>query len=91
MEDSLKSEIKKDIINLLSDKKAREAIDIIKTLGYGKELDGMIMGIIQEMVNEYDLYMTKHNRYMNFQDSEEAKDLYKGLLMKLRVIMVLYG
>lgn len=79
MEDSLKSEIKKDIINLLSDKKAREAIDIIKTLGYGKELDGMIMGIIQEMVNEYDLYMTKHNRYMNFQDSEEAKDLYKGL------------
>lgn len=79
MEDSLKSEIKKDIINLLSDKKAREAIDIIKTLGYGKELDGMVMGIIQEMVNEYDLYMTKHNRYMNFQDSEEAKDLYKGL------------
>ena len=79
MEDSLKSEIKKDIINLLSDKKAREAIDIIKTLGYGKELDGIIMGIIQEMVNEYDLYMTKHNRYMNFQDSEEAKDLYKGL------------
>ena len=78
MEDSLKSEIKKDIINLLSDKKAREAIDIIKTLGYGKELDGMVMGIIQEMVNEYDLYMTKHNRYMNFQDSEEAKDLYKG-------------
>ena len=79
MEDSLKSEIKKDIINLLSDKKEREAIDIIKTLGYGKELDDMVMGIIQEMVNEYDLYMTKHNRYMNFQDSEEAKDLYKGL------------
>ena len=74
----MKEEIKKEIIELLSDKKAREAIDIIKALGYSKELDSLIMETIQEMTNEYDLYMTKHNRYMNFEDSEASRDMYKG-------------
>ena len=74
----MKEEIKKEIIELLSDKKAREAIDIIKALGYSKELDSLIMETIQEMTNEYDLYMTKHNRYMNFEDSEASHDMYKG-------------
>lgn len=74
----MKEEIKKEIIELLSDKKAREAIDIIKSLGYSKELDSLIMETIQEMTNEYDLYMTKHNRYMNFEDSEASRDMYKG-------------
>ena len=74
----MKEEIKKEIVELLSDKKAREAIDIIKALGYSKELDSLIMETIQEMTNEYDLYMTKHNRYMNFEDSEASHDMYKG-------------
>ena len=74
----MKEEIKKEIVELLSDKKAREAIDIIKVLGYSKELDSLIMETIQEMTNEYDLYMTKHNRYMNFEDSEASRDMYKG-------------
>ena len=74
----MKEEIKKEIIELLSDKKAREAIDIIESLGYSKELDNLIMETIQEMTNEYDLYMTKHNRYMNFEDSEASRDMYKG-------------
>ena len=74
----MKEEIKKEIVELLSDKKAREAIDIIKALGYSKELDNLIMETIQEMTNEYDLYMTKHNRYMNFEDSEASRDMYKG-------------
>ncbi len=74
----MKEEIKKEIVELLSDKKAREAIDIIKALGYSKELDSLIMETIQEMTNEYDLYMTKHNRYMNFEDSEASRDMYKG-------------
>ena len=74
----MKEEIKKEIIELLSDKKAREAIDIIKSLGYSKELDNLIMEKIQEMTNEYDVYMTKHNRYMNFEDSEASRDMYKG-------------
>ena len=45
----MKEEIKKEIIELLSDKKAREAIDIIKSLGYSQELDSLIMETIQEM------------------------------------------
>ena len=53
----MKEEIKKEIVELLSDKKAREAIDIIKALGYSKELDSLIMETIQEMTNEYDLYI----------------------------------
>ncbi|MBQ8473079.1 MAG: ribonuclease R [Bacilli bacterium] len=74
----MKEKIKKEIQELLSDKKAREAIDIIKYLNYSKELDSLIMETIQEMVLEYDLYMTKHGRYMNFKDSELSKNLYKG-------------
>ena len=74
----MKDEIKKEITELLSDKKAREAIDIIKALNYDKSLDSLVMETIQEMVNEYDLYMTKHGRYMNFSDSDASLDMYKG-------------
>ena len=73
------SEIKNEITNLLSDKKARDAIDIIKSLGYPKDKDSLIMEIITEMANEYDLYITKHGKYMNFQDSDLAKSMYKGI------------
>ena len=73
-----KVSIKNEIINLLSDKKAREAIDIIKYLNYPKEYDSLIMKIISEMTDEYDLYMTKHGRYMNFSDSDYSKNYYKG-------------
>ncbi len=74
----MKEKIRKEISELLSDKKAREAIDILKSLNYGKELDSLIIETIQEMVDDYDLYVTKHNRYMNFCDSEMSHDFVKG-------------
>lgn len=80
----MKTEIKKAIVDLLSDKKAREAIDIIKSLGYNQEYDSLIMETINEMVNEYDLYMTKHGRYMNFQDSDLASSMYKGIFQSTK-------
>ena len=58
----MKEKIKKEIQELLSDRKAREAIDIIKYLNYSKELDSLIKETIQVMVLEYDLYMTNHGR-----------------------------
>ncbi len=80
----MKTEIKNAIVDLLSDKKAREAIDIIKSLGYNREYDSLIMETINEMVNEYDLYMTKHGRYMNFQDSDLANSMYKGIFQSTK-------
>ncbi len=80
----MKEAIKQEIQELLSDSKAREAIDIIKALNYSKDLDSLIMETIQEMVLEYDLYMTKHGRYLNFKDSEASKDLYKGFFESSR-------
>ncbi|MBQ8892574.1 MAG: ribonuclease R [Bacilli bacterium] len=76
-----KNLIKKEIMELLNDKKARDAIDIIKYLNYGKETDSEIVKIINEMVEEYDLYLTKKGRYLNFKDSEDASFYYKGIFM----------
>ena len=73
--------IKSEIINLLSDKKARSQLEIVESLGYSKEMDSNIINIIQEMLNEYDLYLTKKNKYMNFKDSEYSTDFYKGIFM----------
>ncbi len=75
----VKDEIKKEIVKLLSDKKAREAIEIIKSLNYSKEMDSLIIETIQEMTDEYDLYITKHGRYMNFCDSDKSKNMVKGV------------
>ena len=74
----MKEDIKKEIVELLSDKKAREAVEIMEHLNYGREYDSLVMEVLQEMTDLYDLYLTKHNRYMNFLDSEASKELFKG-------------
>ena len=73
----MKEDIKKEIVELLSDKKAREAVEIMEHLNYGREYDSLVMEVFQEMTDLYDLYLTKHNRYMNFLDSEASKELFK--------------
>ena len=75
----MKEDIKKEIKELLKDKKAHDAIEIINYLNLGRDKDSLVMETIQEMVLEYDLYMTKHGRYMNFEDSDMALNTYKGL------------
>ena len=74
----MKEDIKKEIVELLSDKRAREAVEIMEYLNYGREYDSLIMEVLGEMTDMYDLYLTKHNRYMNFLDSEAANELFKG-------------
>jgi len=74
----MRDNIKNEIMEILKDKKARDGIQIIEELGYGREQDSLIVEILQEMTDEYDLYLTKHGRYMNFLDSELAKTFYKG-------------
>ena len=76
-----KEEIKKEIKNLLSDKKARDTLEIIEYLGYGKEMDSEIIKILSEMTSVYDLYMTKKGRYLNFLDSDMALEYYKGIFI----------
>ncbi len=75
-----KSDIKKEITKLLEGQ-AKSGIEILEYLGYSREMDSKIMEIINEMVEEYDLYLTKKNRYMNFKDSEFASDFYKGTFL----------
>ena len=76
--------IKLEISNLLSDKLARDQIEILKSLGYGRELDSEIVKIIQTMADEYDLYQTKKGRYLNFSDSDIAADFVKGIFMSTK-------
>jgi len=76
-----KNNIKSEITKILSDSKARDALEIIKSLGYSNELDSEIMNIIQEMSDEMDLYMTKKKKYLNFSDSDFAKNCYKGIYL----------
>ena len=75
------NEVKNKVIELLSDKKAREEIEILEYLGYSKELDSEVLKILNDMIKKYDLYRTKHGRYMNFSDSEKAKEYYKGIFI----------
>ena len=76
--------IKEKIQDLLSDKKARDGVEILKYLEYPKELDSEIMKIINEMTEEFDLYVTKHGRYMNFSDSDQSIDFYKGIFLSTK-------
>ena len=75
----MEDDIKKQIIELLNDKKARDAITIMDYLNLGPSKDALVMKILTDMVNNYDLYMTRHNKYMNFKDSDMGKNMYRGL------------
>ena len=75
----MKEEIKKKIMELLSDRKARDAIQILEYLNYPKEYDSLIMEVLKEMESEYDIYLTRHKRYLNFADSEASKNFCKGI------------
>lgn len=66
------------ILELLSDKKARDSLEIINYLQLGNNYDAMIIELLNKMVDNYDLYFTKKNKYMRFCDSELAKNLVKG-------------
>ena len=82
--DDEKNRIKEEIKDILSDTKARDTMEIIKTLGYGSELDTEIIKILNEMTIEYDLYITKKNKYLNFKDSDFSKNIYKGIFMSTK-------
>ena len=79
-----KETIKKDVQELLSDRKARDSIEIINYLGYDKKMDASILKILEEMVLEYDLYVSKKGRYLNFKDSDKAYEYFKGLFMSTK-------
>jgi len=70
--------IEQSILELLSDKKARDSIEIINYLSLGSKNDAIVLEILKKMTDNYDLYMTKKNKYMRFGDSELSKNFVKG-------------
>ena len=70
--------IEQSIIELLSDKKARDSIEIINYLSLGSKYDAIVLEILKKMTDNYDLYSTKKNKYMRFCDSELSKNFVKG-------------
>ena len=74
-------DIKNKIKELLKDNIAREEIDIIKYLNYSKEYDSSILKIINSMLKEYELYKTRKNKLMLFENSEKSKEYYKGIFI----------
>ena len=61
--------MEKDILELLSDGKAHELIEIINYLNLDKNNDEKVMDVLTRMVNDYDLYCTKKGKYMKFSES----------------------
>ena len=74
----MKEELYNNIIDLLKENSALDFIEITNKLGYGKEMDNLIAEVLTEMVNKYDLSLSKKGRYMLFQNNEKNKDVYKG-------------
>ena len=74
----MKEELFNNIIDLLKENNSLDFIEITSKLGYGKEMDNLIAEVLTEMVNKYDLSLSKKGRYMLFQNNEKNKDVYKG-------------
>ncbi len=74
----MKEELFNNIIDLLKENNSLDFIEITNKLGYGKDMDTMIAEVLTEMVNKYDLSLSKKGRYMLFQNNEKNKDVYKG-------------
>ena len=74
----MKEELFNNIIDLLKENNSLDFIEITNKLGYGKEIDNLIAEVLTEMVNKYDLSLSKKGRYMLFQNNEKNKDVYKG-------------
>ncbi len=70
--------MEREIIELLKDKKPRTAMEIINYLNMGSSYDDVICKHLQKLVDEYELYLTKKNKYMLFSDSEESRYYFKG-------------
>ena len=70
--------MEKEILELLSDGKAHELLEILNYLGLGQDSDEKVIKLLTEMVNSYDLYCTKKGKYMLFSESEMAKSYVKG-------------
>ena len=74
--------MEKDILELLSDGKAHELIEIINYLNLDKNNDEKVMDVLTRMVSDYDLYCTKKGKYMKFSESEMAKSYVKGTFLE---------
>ena len=70
--------IEQSILELLSDKKARDSVEIINYLNLGPKYDAVILEILRKLELSYDLYCTKKHKYMLFIDSEYSKNYVKG-------------
>ncbi len=70
--------MEREILELLKDKKPRTAIEIIEYLDMGSSYDDVICKHLKKLVDEYELYLTKKNKYMLFSDSEESRFFFKG-------------
>ena len=74
--------MEKEILELLSDGKAHELLEILNYLGLGQDSDEKVIKLLTEMVNSYDLYCTKKGKYMLFSESEMAKSYVKGTFLE---------
>ena len=70
--------IEESIIELLSDKRARDSIEIINYLALGPKYDEVVMQILKKLTDNYVLYCSKKCKYLLFKDSELGKRFVKG-------------
>lgn len=73
--------MREEILELLSDGKALDFLEISKSLGYTKDMDELLASTLNKMVNDYDLHITNKKRYMLFKNNEKNNNYFKGKFM----------
>ena len=70
--------MKEKILEILSDKKPRDIIEISYLLGFDKKVNVEVSKELKKLMEEYEVYCSKKGRYMLFCDSEMSKQYIKG-------------
>lgn len=77
----MKDFLNEEILNILKGGKVLDFIEITNTLGYDKDMDSVIANTLNKMVNNYELSLTKKNKYMIFEENEKNKNYVKGIFL----------
>ena len=73
--------MEEEIKNLLKDGRALDFLEISNELKYSRKLDSTLANTLANMVNNYELTLTKKKKYMLFDLNEKNKNYVKGTFL----------
>ena len=73
--------MREEIKGLLQDGRALDFLEISNELKYSRKLDSTLANTLSDMVNNYELTLTKKKKYMLFDLNEKNKNYVKGTFL----------